>query len=134
VAPRRAFAVAAIAFLLGSLVATAGPAYASSYNDTNPGTTVCGDGSHTVETARKFYIRMGSSVLARLELRWSDYCDTVWAKVVNLTGSGSGYASARSLTSDETIYVYSCPYSTCLVDSQTEFNDVLLELPRFHGR
>lgn len=85
-APRRAFSVAAIALLLGSLVATAGPAHASSYNDTNPGATVCGDGSHTVETARKFYIRMGSSVLARLELRWSDYCDTVWAKVVNLTG------------------------------------------------
>jgi hypothetical protein len=68
---------------------------------------------------------LGSSVLARLELRWSDFCDTVWAKVVNLTGSGTGYASARSLTSDETIYVYSCPYSSCLVDSQTELNDVL---------
>jgi hypothetical protein len=100
---------------------------ASSYNNTNPGTTPCGDGTHPVETARIFYIVTGGKVLARLEVRWSDFCDTVWAKVVNLTGTSpsTSYWTERSLTSDETVWTYSCPYADCLVATQTASNDVL---------
>jgi hypothetical protein len=44
---------------------------------------------------------------------------------VNVTGSGAGYASAQSLKADETVWVYNCPKSTCLVQSQTEAGDSL---------
>ena len=104
------------------------PVRASQYHNTNPAATVCGDGTHPIQTLRFFYVRGGNNLLiARVETRWSDFCDTVWTRVVNLTGTpGGGFASERTLTVDEKILTYSCPdTSSCLVASQTEFNDVL---------
>ncbi len=122
----------AVGFLLSTLIAlgtlAASPQIVAAvdYNDTNPAATPCGDGSHEVFPIRSFYIKGGSLIYARIELRWSQYCNTVWTKVVNLTGSGSGYASERSLTSEEQIVTYDCPNSTlCFDQSQRETGDVL---------
>jgi hypothetical protein len=100
-------------------------AAAVDYNDTNPGATPCGNGSNPVQVLRNFYIISGGLAYARVELRWSPTCNTVWTRSINVTGSGSGYASARSLTSSERILVYNCPRSTCKVHDQTETGDVL---------
>jgi hypothetical protein len=114
--------------LVALIVATAGwgivPASAAGYNDTSPGTTPCGDGSHAVDNLRSYYIRNSSSVVfGRVDIRYSSYCNTVWTRVVNMTGSGSGYASARTLTADEYIAVFTCPMASCLVDSTKATGD-----------
>jgi hypothetical protein len=99
---------------------------ATDWNDTNPGATVCGNGSHPVANWRSWYIRDSSRLIyGEVDIRYSDYCHTVWTRDVNLTGSGSGYASARSMTSDETVQVYTCPRSTCLSRTTTFTGDVL---------
>jgi hypothetical protein len=112
-----------ILLVLGSILAS--PAVAVDYNDTNPGATPCGNGTNPVQTLRTFYVKSGGLAYARVELRWSPTCNTVWTKVVNVTGSGSGYASERSLTSTERILVYNCPDTSCEVHDQTETGDVL---------
>lgn len=120
------FISAAIA--LSTVAAAAGGVAAVDYNNTNPLTTPCGDGSHEVFPIRSFYINGAGSglIYARLELRLSLYCNTAWTKVVNLTGSGTGYATERSLTSEEQIVTYSCPNTTlCFNSSQRETGDVL---------
>ncbi len=101
------------------------PVAAVDYNNTNPSATPCGDGTNPVQTLRTFYVKSGGLAYARVELRWSPTCNTVWTKAVNVTGSGSGYASARSLTSSEQILVYDCPDTSCQVHDQTATGDVL---------
>ncbi|MFN8629384.1 MAG: hypothetical protein U0838_03410 [Chloroflexota bacterium] len=98
---------------------------ASAYDNTNPAATVCGDTSHPVYTLRDFYLRYNNLIYAKLEIRWSKYCNTVWTRAINLTGTGTGYAPARSLTSDEKITVYNCPKESCAVHTETETGDVL---------
>ena len=123
IAARRVLTVAAAVSTGLILVPTA---RATDWNDTDPGLTVCGNGSHPVATWRSYYIRDSSGLIyASVDIRYSDYCHTVWTRDVNLTGSGSGYATARSLTSDETVKVYTCPRSTCLSRSTTFTGDVL---------
>lgn len=119
-----------LALVIAAALAFAGaispvPVHAVDYNNTNPFLTPCGDGSHTMIVMRNFYIKSGGLAYARVELRWSPFCNTVWARAINVTGSGAGYATARSLTSDETIKVYNCPRFTCQVHTETETGDVL---------
>lgn len=115
----------ALSISLSASVAAAGPVAATHYDNTNPLLTPCGDGSHPVETIRNFYLKTGGLAYARLDLRWSKYCNTVWTRVMNITGSGAGYASERKLLSDERITVYTCPRTACQAATQTEFGDVL---------
>jgi hypothetical protein len=71
-------------------------------------------------------IKSGGLVYARLDIRRSEYCNTVWTRAVNLTGTaGGGYAPAQSITTDEKISVYNCPNLVCLIRSNTEVGDVL---------
>jgi hypothetical protein len=115
----------AIALAGGGSLAPRESASAVDYNNTNPGATPCGDGSHPVTTLRYFYVKSGGLAYARVELRWSPFCNTVWARAVNVTGSGAGYATARSLTASEQIIVYNCPRIACVIRNQTEAGDVL---------
>ncbi len=85
---------------------------------TNPGATPCGDGSHTVTNLRSYYFRTSSgSVIARLDMRYSAYCNTVWTRTVNLTSS--------RMTADSYVAVYSCPKDSCLVGTYKATGDVL---------
>ncbi len=124
---RRAASGAVIAAFIASATLALVPAVeAATYDNTNPGATVCGDGtSHPVYNLRTWYLKVGSLIYAQVDLRWSKFCNTVWTRAVNRTGNGSGYATERSLTSDETIWVYNCPKTSCLVHTETENNDVL---------
>ena len=116
-----------VASLASAVVSFAPPpvAAASAWNNTNPGATICGNGSHTVSDWRSYYIRGGSLIYAMVTIRYSDTCHTVWTRVTNLTGSGAGYATARSLISDETVTVYNCPKSTCQTGTTTYYGDSL---------
>lgn len=104
---------------------------ATHYDNTNPGSTPCGDNSHPIQTLRSFYLRADeggvSKAFARMDIRYSRYCNTVWTRVVNVTGSGAGYASEQSLTANTMIYVYQCPNKTaeCHIDDQLEAGDPL---------
>jgi hypothetical protein len=119
-------AVLAIALAGGGSLAPRQSASAVDYNDTNPGATPCGDGSNPVTTLRNFFVKSGGLAYARVELRWSPLCNTVWARAVNVTGTtGAGYAPARSLTASERIIVYNCPRVACVIRDQTETGDVL---------
>ena len=104
------------------LLAAPLPAAASQYNDTNPANTPCGNGTRTVQTWRSYYALDGNNkAVARLDIRYSPYCDTLWVRGLNVTGSGSGFRSPeQSLTIDTTVWVYTCPYSNCFVDSDTQ--------------
>lgn len=118
-----------VAFVTTAIGAGLNPARGATYDNTNPGATPCGDGSHPVETVRSFLIRQSAAsslrALARVDIRWSKFCNTVWTRAVNVTGSGNGYASERSLTADETIFTYNCPKVACLRQTQTETGDLL---------
>jgi len=109
----------------GALALRAGPVEGAGYDDTNPGATICGDGSHTVNTLRNFYVSDGGLIYAEMQIRWSPTCNTVWTRAVNRTGHGAGYATARSLTSDEEIIVYTCPNTSCMVHWEKKTGDVL---------
>ena len=100
-------------------------AYALPYDGTNPGASVCGNGSHPVvdlglrtdmspgvTTAQPTNIMYGSTVIGTVEIRHSPYCGTVWARVTNLT---SGSVQAR-----ETIWLYSTSNGGGTTISQTE--------------
>ena len=87
----------------------AGPVAATNYHGTNPGGTVCGNGSHTTELLYSTPIVYGSTTIGRVELRQSKYCATVWSRVYNLTSS--------SLQAHETIVLYSTPNG----DGRTEY-------------
>jgi hypothetical protein len=102
-------------------------AAASAWNNTDPGTNTCGNGQHPVSDWRSYYIRGGGYIYAMVTIRYSDTCHTVWTRVTNLTGSGAGYATARRLTSDETVTVYNCPKSTCQTGTTTFLGDSLPE-------
>jgi hypothetical protein len=122
----RAFTVALSAILAtAALAVRVSPVRAAGYDNTNPGATICGDGSHTVYTLRNFYVSYGGLIYAELQVRWSPTCNTVWTRTVNRTGHGNGYATQRQLVSDEAIYVYNCPDTSCIVHSQKEVGDVL---------
>ena len=114
-----------VAMLGGTGTVLTAPASAAPYDNTNPGTTPCGDGSHPVQVLRNFYVQAGGLAYARLELRWSSFCNTVWTKAVNITGSGAGYATERQLVADTRIIVHDCPRNACEVHDQTEAGDVL---------
>jgi hypothetical protein len=125
--PSRAAALVASGILAVAMLAASGSTAVSAagYDNTNPGATICGDGSHTVNTLRNFYVSYSGLIYAELQIRWSPTCNTVWTRTVNRTGHGTGYATARSLTSDEAIYVYDCPDTSCIVHSEKETGDVL---------
>lgn len=101
-----------------TLAGAAAPMHADAvnYNDTNPGATPCGDGSHPVEDWQTEWVKNAAGLkIALVEVRRSDYCNTLWTRVTNETGRGSGYAAAATETVTENIYVYSCPQTSCLV-------------------
>lgn len=80
----------------------AGPAFALQYDDTNPGVTVCGDGSHPVSILGSANILSAAgAIIGRVELRQSVFCGTAWSRVYNLT---SGSVSVR-----ETLITYTTP-------------------------
>lgn len=112
------------------VTATAIPAAlaAYEYDRTNPALTPCGDGTHPVQTLRRWYLKSGGLAYARMELRWSKYCNTVWTRLINVTGSGAGYAPSQALDSMERITIYTCPRTSCQVASpngtETEFDDL----------
>ena len=115
--PKTAFALVLAGALAGSTT-LAWPAvgHAVDYNDTNPAATPCGDGSHPVEDWQSSWIRNTSGlIIALVEVRRSDYCNTVWTRVTNETGRGSGYATGATEAVTENIYLYSCPLGSCLV-------------------
>jgi hypothetical protein len=66
----------------------ASPTTALPYDGTNPGTTACGDGSHTVYVLDSENILSATgAVIGKVELRQSVHCATVWSRVYNLTGN-----------------------------------------------
>ena len=88
------------------------PTRASSYNNTDPAATVCWNGSHPVQILSAYYIRRAGFVFGRIDFMYSDYCNTVWARVKNLsTNAGGGVFATpeQQLVADEQISVYSCP-------------------------
>lgn len=103
--PGWAPAVSRVVMLVGILALQLGPAAgttrASSYNNTNPAATVCGNGAHPVKTWTTSYIYSGSTRLALVELRRSDYCNTVWTRITNLTSAAVSVA--------ETVETFSFP-------------------------
>lgn len=115
-----------VLIVAASLSPAAAPiALATHYDNTNPGATPCGDGSNPVQNVRTFYIKSNGLAYARLEMRWSKFCNTVWIRAVNVTGSGAGYAPEQRLVSDERLLVYDCPRVECLKFDRTEVDDVL---------
>jgi hypothetical protein len=138
--PGRAFVrVAPAAMLIGSILGGAfgQPVLATGYNDTNPAATICWD--HPKLQLRSYNISNGSGVFyARVAIVYSDFCNTVWTRVTNKTGS-PGFATARSLVVDEQMAVFKCPYpdgasyppsltppvTTCLVDWTYSSGDTL---------
>jgi hypothetical protein len=123
----RSFRLAVAVFAtvaLGSLVAP--PQVEASYPHQNPGLTPCGDGSNPVTLFRSYYLRDSSNLIWGLvEARYSAYCNSIWTRATNLRGSGTGYAPAADLYSNETIIVYNCPNTACQVDTMTDSNDHL---------
>jgi hypothetical protein len=122
------------AVCLSALAATAvllsvpNAAQATTYNNTDPANTPCGNGTHNVKTWHSWYIKSSGYnplIYARLDIRYSPYCDTFWIRAVNKTGSGSGYATRTSLTSDKQAWAYYCPWVTCLANSTPIETDVL---------
>jgi hypothetical protein len=108
--------------LLACVALGASPVRAS-YGHQDPGLTPCGDGSHAITLFRSYYSRDSSGLIWGLvEVRYSSYCNSIWTRVTNLRGSGTGYAPAASLNVDATIKVFNCPLSACLVDTATDTN------------
>jgi len=111
------------------LASSALPATAASiYDGTDPVSTVCGNGSHAVYTWRSYYLRETASsnrIIALVDLRYSKYCNTVWTRVTNKTGSANGHYPAHSITVDEKIYTYDGPEASFLQDSYRNNGDVL---------
>jgi len=88
---------------------------AAGYNDTNPATTPCGDGSHPIAKGQQRWISNGAGLkIALLEVRKSDFCNTVWTRITNESGRGAGYAPAQTITATSRTYVYTCTLSTCV--------------------
>jgi hypothetical protein len=112
--PRILAAVALVATTLA--VAPSPKAAAASYDNTNPGQTICGDGSHPVVTWYSWYLatQYSSQKVALVELRRSDTCNTVWTRVTNVTGLGTGYVAATALTFTERVEVFNCITGSCL--------------------
>jgi len=92
------FAVSVAAALLLSS-AWAGGVSALPYDNTNPGSTPCGDFSHTIYTLGNrtasspsgtegipVKIMAGTKQVGTVQIRHSAYCATVWAKVYNTSG------------------------------------------------
>jgi hypothetical protein len=109
-----------------SFVADAPIARASQWHNTNPTSTPCGDNSHPIKTWRSYYVRTGSgnsnsyagTIVGRIDIRYSRYCNTVWARAANLTNSSvSGMAK---------IFTYNCAeQSGCSVDNDVSGYTVL---------
>ena len=91
----------------------AGSATALPYDNTNPGSTACGNGTQTIYTIGKrtaaspkgssgiaVPIMAGSTKIGTVEIRHSRYCATVWAKVYNLSGSTTQIKEAIVTYSD----------------------------------
>ena len=88
-----------------SLVGSVTPALALPYDGTNPGATVCGDGSHTVYVLDSANILSSTgAVIGKVELRQSVHCATVWSRVYNFTSS--------AVDSRERLYTYDTPNDT----------------------
>ena len=84
------------------IAVAAGPASALPYDDTNPGATACGDGSHPVSILDTAFILSATGAqIGRVELRQSVFCGTVWSRVSNL--------SATSVSVRETLITYDTP-------------------------
>jgi hypothetical protein len=97
----------------------------SIYDNTNPGTTPCGNGSHTVVNKYSSYIyNSAGKILALQEFRYSAWCNTVWTRITNESGRGSGYAPATDITSHESFMLAnSCPPYLCdYMQSDTEID------------
>ncbi len=105
--------------------------HAATYDNTDPGTTACGNGSHTtytlglrtdmrpgVEVGQPTSIYYGSTgiKIGELEIRHSAYCGTVWSRVKNLTGG--------AVQAQETIYMYKDSNGTSIPNQETESNTI----------
>lgn len=106
----------------GSVAVRADPIAAAAYDNTNPAATPCANDALTL---RNFYVAYSGLIYAELQIRWSPSCKTVWTRTVNRTGHGAGYATARSLTSDEEIVAYNCTETSCMTHYEKETGDVL---------
>ncbi|MEP7379104.1 MAG: hypothetical protein ABI725_06015 [Chloroflexota bacterium] len=104
------------------LAADPQPTRASQYNNTDPASTPCGNGSHTVKTWRDYYLRSGTgAIVARVDTRYSHYCNTVWTRVTNLTGPG--HYPATSLVVQARTYTYACSQGYCYVQGTAISSD-----------
>lgn len=120
-----------MSYLLATLLAAqalasqATPARASVHHDTNPVTSVCGNGSHPVKTWRSYYIRASNvnnnlgAIIGRVDIRYSKYCNTVWARVANLTGPGHYGGQSMSILGMAKIFTYNCALESCDVASDS---------------
>ena len=93
------WAVGVATVLLLSVSPRSGMALATSYNNTNPAATPCGNGTHPVKVWATSYIYSGSTAIALVELRRSDYCNTVWTRITNLTSTSVSVAETTEIFS-----------------------------------
>lgn len=98
---------------------------ASQWHDTNPAQTVCGNGAYPVKTWRSYYIRASNqdnnlgAIIGRVDIRYSQHCNTVWARVVNLTGPGHYGGQSMSILGSAQIRTYTCALESCSVATDT---------------
>jgi hypothetical protein len=119
---RRRFPVVLVAAVAVALHGLGAPpaALASVYNMTNPGNTVCGNGTKPVKTWRAYYVRTTTSTpvtIGLIETRFSRYCNTVWTKITNLT--------QNSMTAQAETSVYNCAAEACFVQKTPKSLDTL---------
>lgn len=116
----RAIRSSIIVVLLGG-TASVLPVRAVDYNDTNPAATPCGDNSHEIHTWQGAYVvSAAGNIIAAVQVMRSDFCNTVWARVTNLSGFGPGYISARNLSVTEFLTTYNCPYANCVTHTASD--------------
>lgn len=87
--------VVGVATLVLALVFTLAPAPAAHAADfardgQNPANTVCANDARTVMSARLYNSSWGYSPSAVIELRYSPYCRTVWARVTGASRYSAG--------------------------------------------
>lgn len=106
------------ALALQSVVAALpAPVHASQYHGTDPTTTPCGDNSRPIKTWRSYYVRQSTddnysgAILARIDIRYSRFCNTVWARIENL----------RTLSTSMSVQMrtYNCALESCQVGTET---------------
>jgi hypothetical protein len=98
----------------------------SNYDDTNPAATPCGSNSYNVTNKYSSKILDSAGrILAQQDFRYSASCNTVWTRITNESGRGSGYAPATDLVAYERFMLAnSCAYCDTM-QSNSEEHDTL---------